>query len=58
MDRQIDKQLALNMLKTLSALEALILSSGKSISMIAPDYLIEDLNNHVDALQQIILKGE
>lgn len=58
MERQIDKQLALSMLKTLSALEALVLTCNKTLPMIAPDYLIEDLNDHVESLQQIILKGE
>lgn len=58
MDREIDKQLALSILRTLSALEALLLSCNKTLQMIAPDYLLDDLINHIDALQQIILKGE
>lgn len=57
MNYQIDKKFALSIVKTLSAIESILLLRHEN-QPIAPDYLLDDLNNHVSELQEIILKGE
>lgn len=50
----LSKQQMLDILKTLSAMESVLMAIGKSNQV--PDYLFEQISNHVETLEKEILK--
>ena len=49
----LSKQQILEILKTLSAMESVLMAIGKSNQV--PDYLFEQISNHVETLEKEIL---